>query len=743
MALKYNKPNAALRQELVSVSQAATEVISAINEQNFLPDDFPTASLIDICTTLSDLKNGTAEGCRAPLEYARGRVPAIRRNHFLVEDPNEAAGAPSGEPALLRGMSLDQRLSELIASITTALDEYRYQASEQNEEDLSNLRSVTVSSESEISRVVTDADKIEIMMRTAFEELDSISNADSQSADTLSRTLKDTEGLARVSKAELSFGVVVVRWYKNIVTAAKKMPKAIETAAKGVKVGVDIGQSFSARWMEMAGNLFDFGLNEIDRWADTAIEVCQKLQKRADGVGATIDETPQQDEKSPENVFDADNLYRDGYVSYVEKRGLYAFLLDVQSNRYFLRLENGHLRTGQPVELGAVAKFRYAENPRGKTAIEVSFYDNAVFSMSLGVLNLNHIKIDFGKQIREIAKSNSKNGSMSLYKLGAELSTEFKSTKELHEVLGYESLAALVNATDGLEVSGDSPNLWVNISGKEKIWTSEETFRKQKLSRDAFENWLKEALDKTASSQGLLLSRLGVEARQSFECDGKIPHALGFSSYIDLVKDIDGISVLGKPGGSQWVNYSKHIEEADFSGKSQEERVPLTLNNFENWTKALLAESNASQGILLSRIGAEARQHFDFDGRIPDSLGFRSYVELLNSIEGIDVVGESAGAQRVFRSSSVEKWQHPDIPTNKTDQINLEIFSTWLYSILSLPKYIDGILLSQLGHEARRHFEVSGKIPQILGFSNYIALIDVIDGVSITGSAPRQRVLAS
>ncbi|WP_425079896.1 OST-HTH/LOTUS domain-containing protein [Ruegeria denitrificans] len=638
MALKYKKPNPQLLQELKSVAQDAQAVTTAIETQNFIPDDFPTATLVDICEALLELPNGTAEGCRTPLEYARGRLPAIRRNHFHLEMENEVSEAHDVEPQLLRGMSFDRDLSKLIASITTALDEYRFQASEQHEEQVELLSETTVANTPDVAQVIAGAESIELSMRSASSDLSEIGEANSENVDTLSRALKDTEGLARVSKAELNFGTVVVRWYKNIAHAAKKMPKVILTSAKAIKVGADIAKSFNSRWMDMCQNLIDFGLEELENWADTAIEVGTKLQKRIDGGDVAQGGTVDQRDKLRGKEFNSEDLYRDGYVSYIEKRGLYAFLVDTENNRYFLRLNQGHLRTGQLVELGGVAKFRYSETNRGRTAIEVTFYEESIFSVDLGVLQLRKVRFDFSGAIKKIASEISSNNSVSLYKLGSHLASKFKSPKPLHEMVGYETLRQLVESVPELSISGAEPNLWVEIRAEKKL------HEKRPLSIGAFQRWLEETISETGHERGILLSELGVKARAHFACNGRIPNELGFATYVQVIKSIDTVKVIGEPGGTERAVLSSETDEKllelEAARTNQDGKELLTFDAFQGWLKTKLDLPEYSDGMLLSRLGTEAHRFFAVDGKVPTSLGFGSYASLVEKLDGLTIVGE-------------------------------------------------------------------------------------------------------
>ena len=92
MALERIRPDEALDRELRDVSRDALTLLEFLRAPNIaLPDTFPSNQLGEICQSLGDLPRGTAEGCRTPLEYARVRLPAIRREHILSEEAGSAA----------------------------------------------------------------------------------------------------------------------------------------------------------------------------------------------------------------------------------------------------------------------------------------------------------------------------------------------------------------------------------------------------------------------------------------------------------------------------------------------------------------------------------------------------------------------------------------------------------------------------------------------------------------------------
>jgi hypothetical protein len=72
--------------ELHEVASDAVVLADELAKANRLPSDFPAAQLLELLTELQKLPDGTAEGCRQPLEYARTRLPAIRRRFIQTEE---------------------------------------------------------------------------------------------------------------------------------------------------------------------------------------------------------------------------------------------------------------------------------------------------------------------------------------------------------------------------------------------------------------------------------------------------------------------------------------------------------------------------------------------------------------------------------------------------------------------------------------------------------------------------------
>ena len=131
MRLGEGPPNEALARELRQVAVAAEALATTLKQVNnvVLPEGFPRDSMLDLCEALEGLPDGTAEGCRIDLEFARSFLPKVRRGFFADADDNRVPDDDT-PPPLEREGALDLRLSSLFSAVGTALDEYRFQAQE-------------------------------------------------------------------------------------------------------------------------------------------------------------------------------------------------------------------------------------------------------------------------------------------------------------------------------------------------------------------------------------------------------------------------------------------------------------------------------------------------------------------------------------------------------------------------------------------------------------------------------------
>src|SRR5258705_1466762 len=253
MPLSQDAPDEGFMRELREV---ASDVIalneSLTNPLNFdLPRDFPKSQLIDICRSLAQLPDGTAEGSRAALEYARNRLPAIRRVHVLSEELDTSRG--DLPPPVLRGALIDQRLASLIVSVTTALDEYRRLAAEEPADESQPEAPVPPLGEATNGAVARSA-QLEAKLVEAKATVEAITNPNSPSAGNLKREINDAVGLNRLARVELQMPKIFVNLYRRIVHALKDYPQLINDTAANLKLGADIALIGYERWHEFKGS---------------------------------------------------------------------------------------------------------------------------------------------------------------------------------------------------------------------------------------------------------------------------------------------------------------------------------------------------------------------------------------------------------------------------------------------------------------------------------------------------------
>ncbi len=278
MPLQFGQPETGLARELREVARDATALEHALAATNYeLPSDFPVDQLVQIAQSLAQLPFGTAEGCNPALSYARNRLPAIRREHVVSEELDFGVADPDAAPAVVRGAFIDECLRHLIASVTTALDEYRRVSAEDAPDEVPEAG--VAASGDVVESATTQSLKLETGLSHATEELTAAANPSSRSADILKRQLSDGQGLNRLARAELWMPKVVVSWYRRIVDAMKQYPTLIKNTAGTLKVGADIAEIGADRWHSFQKNQTTFLIDEIRSTCDSFIAVADKLDE--------------------------------------------------------------------------------------------------------------------------------------------------------------------------------------------------------------------------------------------------------------------------------------------------------------------------------------------------------------------------------------------------------------------------------------------------------------------------------
>jgi len=153
---------------------------------------------------------------------------------------------------LIRGMALDLQIAQLIASVTTALDEYRNQIQAEHDdgvavEDERQLpeKQSTASLGLASSEIIKSANALD-------RDFEDKGFGATTSEDTLRRRVQDSANLSRMARAQLQLRPIVSRWYKATWKAVKKLPKLIEQAGRGIDITREITDQLA-----LLGNSFE------------------------------------------------------------------------------------------------------------------------------------------------------------------------------------------------------------------------------------------------------------------------------------------------------------------------------------------------------------------------------------------------------------------------------------------------------------------------------------------------------
>jgi Leucine-rich repeat (LRR) protein len=180
---------------------------------------------------------------------------------------------------VVRGEFIDERLRHLIASVTTALDEYRRLVADETADEVQPEAGISAPGEI-IDGAVTQSMRLETDLDDAVSEVAATTISSSRAADDLKRQISDGQGLNRLARAELRMPRVVVGWYRWIVEALKDYPALISNTADSLKLGVDIAEIALDRWHEFHRNKWAFILEEIKKTCDALGSVGEKLEER-------------------------------------------------------------------------------------------------------------------------------------------------------------------------------------------------------------------------------------------------------------------------------------------------------------------------------------------------------------------------------------------------------------------------------------------------------------------------------
>jgi hypothetical protein len=248
--LTYTTPPPSLMIELHEVAVDAGALASEIARANQLPSNFPTEQLQELLMQLQLLPDGTAEGCRHPLEYARSRLPAIRRTFIQTEERSRVPCANNDLlPPLTRGMVIDQHIGALISSVLTALDEYRALASLELDDTADTAPSFEIDATTpDVIEAMAASATAEKNLGQAAKQVEDIADTASVTADNLKRQMRDARSLLILARIELRMPGFVPRWYRNTIDTVKDYPKLLRRTARAIQIGVDVARPLADAW---------------------------------------------------------------------------------------------------------------------------------------------------------------------------------------------------------------------------------------------------------------------------------------------------------------------------------------------------------------------------------------------------------------------------------------------------------------------------------------------------------------
>lgn len=273
--LDYTIPPPSLMVELNEVATNAGALAVELARANRLPSDFPGKQVQELLAELQTLPAGTAEGCRNPLEVARGRLPALRRKYIEPEERSRRPRTDDEEPPpLTRGMIVDVRLGVLVNSVTTALDEYRALASVEEDDAADTAPSLAIDPASpDVLDAMAASRHAQQMLGKGVEELEAVADSGSATGDNLKRQMRDAQVLLSLARVELQMPEFVPRWYRKTVDTVRDYPRILSATAKAMTKGVDVARPMLDAWHHFEHGLVKVTLDAVERaaWGLSAV----------------------------------------------------------------------------------------------------------------------------------------------------------------------------------------------------------------------------------------------------------------------------------------------------------------------------------------------------------------------------------------------------------------------------------------------------------------------------------------
>lgn len=286
--LTYTTPPPSLMAELREVATDAAALATELSRANRLPENFPAEQLHELLTQLQTLPEGTAEGCRQPLEYARARLPALRRQFIQTEEQSRQPRADDEKPPpLTRGMVIDQQLGVLVNSVTTAFDAYRELASVQDDDAADTAPSREIDPKApDVAAAMASARGAEVKIDENLAIFAPMAQPGSANADNFQRQMRDARGLLSLARIEVRMPNFVPRWYRKTVDAISDYPKILDVTATAMERGTDIAEPLIDGWHHFKHGVFKSGLEAVRHTATGLRAVARRWEAdRTKAVG--------------------------------------------------------------------------------------------------------------------------------------------------------------------------------------------------------------------------------------------------------------------------------------------------------------------------------------------------------------------------------------------------------------------------------------------------------------------------
>ena len=176
-------------------------------------------------------------------------------------------------------MGIDKCLKDLFASVSTALDEYRRQASIFEEDDY-EFSSDVRSSESEHSDTIRKSIDVGKQISVSIIQIKAESKPSASNPENLRRTLSDANGLNGVARSELRQQHVSTKWLKSIARRMREYPNIIRNVGRTIQISHDIIDPLSKRWNQLWSEISNIILENYLNLGNDFISIAEKLERR-------------------------------------------------------------------------------------------------------------------------------------------------------------------------------------------------------------------------------------------------------------------------------------------------------------------------------------------------------------------------------------------------------------------------------------------------------------------------------